>query len=113
MKYFYYNENLELERISDRDLENNETLIKVIFDSDEPQNTEEFKLAVLRAKRDKILKEQEKDDQLKFLTMKNPNSIKYSDLQNYWQALRDLPATVDVSSVSVSELNSLFPKKLE
>lgn len=112
MKYFYYNENLELEKVSDRDLQDN-NYIKVIFDSDEPQNTNEFKLKVLRAKRDKILKEQEKDTQLKFLTMKNPDPIKYSALQDYWQILRDLPTTADVSSVSISQLNSLFPVKPE
>ena len=68
------------------------------------RNTSEFKMKVLRVKRDILLKE---SDSL-YIEAETKNK-KVQEIKDYKQLLRDLPDVVDIETLSLENMNSLFP----
>ena len=68
------------------------------------RNISEFKMKALRAKRDILLKE---SDSL-YIEAETKNK-KVQEIKDYKQLLRDLPDVVDIETLSLENMNSLFP----
>ena len=68
------------------------------------RNTSEFKMKVLRVKRDILLKE---SDSL-YIEAETKDK-KVQEIKDYKQLLRDLPDVVDIETLSLENMNSLFP----
>ena len=68
------------------------------------KQTSEFKMKVLRAKRDILLKESD----FLYIEAETKNK-KVQEVKDYKQVLRDLPDVVDIEAISFENMNSLFP----
>ena len=68
------------------------------------KQTSEFKMKVLRAKRDILLRESD----FLYIEAETKNK-KVQEIKDYKQVLRDLPDVVDIEALSLENMNSLFP----
>lgn len=68
------------------------------------KQTSEFKMKVLRGKRDLLLKE---SDTL-FIEATTKDK-KVQEVKEYKQLLRDLPNTVDIDTLNIEQLYTIFP----
>lgn len=111
MKYYYINEtDNSIERISDKLINILSEVYEVILADEIEIDSQDFILAALRSRRDSLINKtiwiHERHTSQKVKTIDNQ---KYSDFQDYWQELRDLPATANLTGVTLATLNSLFP----
>lgn len=83
---------------------------EVIVDDTVEITSQEFLLAALRAKRNMLIAdtmwihERHSSQEVKTIS-----EAKYQEFQNYWQTLRDLPATANLTNITLATLNSVFP----
>ena len=104
-------------KISDRTLNNNYISGNIEIDCDTEgdidsflkelkiyKQTPDFKMKTLRAKRDILLRESD----FLYIEAETKNK-KVQEIKDYKQLLRDLPDVVDIETLSLENMNSLFP----
>ena len=68
------------------------------------RNTSEFKMKVLRARRDVLLKNSDT-----LYIEAETKSVKVQEVKDYKKALRELPNIVDIELVNLENLSTVFP----